>query len=186
LDLASSAEIKSHIRRGHLLERDLQLKEPSVREFIARMEQRRLSPTGWHSIFSLMRDGRDLAEKLRMATVAPEATRLTILSRLISPYIQIVETDAKCEHTGLKLIDVWRYFRHTWVNAYKSLPGRSMAVLIRDAAVPNHPVIGIAALGSSMAQQQLRDRWIGWEPETFLSRISSEPHKLRRWTFDAI
>lgn len=186
LDLASLAETKSHIRRGHLLERDSQLREPSVREFIARMEQRKLGATGWHSIFSLMRDGRDLADKLRKVSAESEATRLTTLKDLISPYIQIVEADAECEHTGLKLIDVWRYFRHTWVNAYKSLPGRSMAILIRDAAAPNHPVIGIAALGSSMAQQQLRDRWIGWEPETFLCHMSSEPQKLRRWTFNAI
>src|SRR5262249_43428639 len=64
--------------------------------------------------------------------------------------------------------------------------GRSMPILIRDAAAPNHPVIGIAALGSSMAQQQLRDRWIGWDPEVFLNRISSEPHKLQRWAFHAI
>src|SRR5206468_7033445 len=98
--------------------------------------------------------------------------------------IQTVEADAECEHTGLKLIDVWRYFRHTWVNAYKSLPGRSMAILIRDAAAPNHPVIGIAALGSSMAQQQLRDKWIGWEPEVFLSGVA-ESHKLRQWTLGA-
>lgn len=185
-DQASPAERKSHIRRGHLLERDSQLRELSVREFTARMEQRRLAPTGWHSIFSVMRDGRDLAEKLRNLSADSKATRPATLKNLISPYLQIIDADAECEYTGLKLIDIWRYFRHTWVNAYKSLPGRSMAVLVRDAAAPNHPVIGIAALGSSMAQQQLRDRWIGWESETFLNAMSGEPGKLRRWTFTAV
>jgi hypothetical protein len=40
------------------------LREPAVAEFIKGMEQRRLGSTGWVSIFSLMRDGRDLAKKL--------------------------------------------------------------------------------------------------------------------------
>src|SRR4051812_28501983 len=47
------------------------------------------------------------------------------------------------EFTGLRLMDVWRYFRHTWTNQYTSVPGRTMVFLVRDRASENHPVIGI-------------------------------------------
>jgi hypothetical protein len=61
---AKPEEIKQRIRAGHLVRRDAQLREPAVAEFVRGMEQRRLGPAGWVSIFSLMRDGRDLAKKL--------------------------------------------------------------------------------------------------------------------------
>jgi Domain of unknown function (DUF4338) len=169
-------EAKARIRAGHLLERNEQLRERSVADFIRTMEQRRLGPTGWVSIFSLMRDGRELEAKLRITAQEPsESKRAEILRSVISPYLQLVEPDVTCEHTGLKLNDIWRYFRHTWVSTYKTLPGRSMTVLIRDAAAPNHPVIGIAALGSSMAQQTLRDQWIGWDSDTFIQNLTAKP-----------
>ena len=144
------------------------------------MEQRRLGPGGWVSIFSLMRDGRDLAEKLSTVCREPsEARRSEMLRSVILPYIQVVEPEAVCSATGLRLMDIWRYFRHTWVSTYKSLPGRSMMILVRDAASPFHPVIGIAALGSSMAQQTLRDEWIGWDSDVFVKRLTEEPNG--RW-----
>lgn len=60
----SSAEgEKARIRQAHLIDRDAQITEPSVREFVLSMEKRRLTPTGWHSIFSVMRDGEDLSER---------------------------------------------------------------------------------------------------------------------------
>ena len=179
-ECATPQEIKQRIRAGHLFERDAQLREDSVAEFIKRIEQRRLAQSGWNSIFSLMRDGRELAAKLRLAAEeTAESRRTEMLASVISPYIQVVETDAVCSMTGLKLTDIWRYFRHTWVSTYKSLPGRSMLLLVRDAAAPHHPVIGIAALGSSMAQQTLRDEWIGWDSEIFVRRL--EEHSTVKW-----
>jgi hypothetical protein len=140
------------------------------------MEQRRLGPKGWVSIFSLMRDGRELAHKLRAAAEETEATKqLKELGAAIARYLQVVEPGVICDFTGLRLTEVWRYFRHTWVNNYKSLPGRSMMILVRDAAAPYHPVIGIAALGSSMAQQTLRDQWIGWDSGEFVERLAARP-----------
>jgi hypothetical protein len=64
-----------------------------------------------------------------------------------------VTPDAVCSETGQRLNDIWRYFRHTWVNIYRSVPGRNLMILVRDRAVPGHPVIGIAALASSVIQQ---------------------------------
>jgi hypothetical protein len=186
---ATPDEIKRRIRDGHLLERDAQLRQSSVREFIKTMEQQRLGPKKtWASITSLMRDGRDLALKLYAAArEESDDKKLKKLRACVSPYVQVVEPGIACEFTGLKLTDIWRYFRHTWVSTYKSLPGRSMLLLIRDAAAPNHPVMGIAALGSSMAQQTQRDKWIGWDSETFANRITEKPTaRLCRWVHESI
>jgi hypothetical protein len=181
-------EIKGRVRAGHLLERDAQLREPAVAEFIKGMEQRRLGPLGWVSIFSLMRDGRDLEKKLSaVSQETTESRRAEMLRSVVAPYLQAVETDAVCSVTGLKLIDIWRYFRHTWVSTYKSLPGRSMMLLVRDAAAPFHPVIGIAALGSSMAQQTERDEWIGWDSDTFIKKLADQPTaQWCRWVYDSV
>lgn len=167
---------KAAIRRRHLVERDSQLSEAAVTAFIHGMEQRRLTTNGWHSIYSLMRDGKDLAENLQRATtIADVQQRLSELGKTIRPYLQFVEAGARCEHTGLALMDVWRYFRHTWTTAYRSVPGRSIMILIRDAAAQYHPVIGIAALGSSVVQQRVRDQWIGWDSEQGVSSLLQSP-----------
>ena len=180
-------ETKRRIREGHLMERDAQLREPSVREFIKGMELRRLGPSGWVSVFDLMRDGQELATTLRATSKDESETQVQELQCAISPYLQFVEPGAVCDFTGIKLTDIWRYFRHTWVNTYKSLPGRSMLVLVRDAAGKNHPVIGIAALGSSMAQQTIRDQWIGWDSEIFIQQLSAKPTaRLCRWILESI
>jgi hypothetical protein len=185
---ATPMDVKQRIRAGHLFERDAQLREAAVVEFVKSMEQRRLGQNGWMSIFSLMRDGRELASKLETVAAEPdEAKRSELLAGVVSPYVQAVETDALCSLTGLRLTDIWRYFRHTWVSTYKSLPGRSMLLLIRDAAAPNHPVIGIAALGSSMAQQTERDQWIGWDPETFIKKLQAHPTaKWCQWVHKSV
>ncbi|HEY7427685.1 MAG TPA: hypothetical protein VH682_25875 [Gemmataceae bacterium] len=60
------------IRSSLLLERDAQLRTGAVRAFVQDMEQRRLGPQGWTSVFSVMRDGRELARQLREARALPE------------------------------------------------------------------------------------------------------------------
>jgi hypothetical protein len=135
-----------------------------------------------------MRDGRDLAKKLSAAKEEPsDAKRAQLLSSVIAPYVQAVEPDITCPVSGLKLMDIWRYFRHTWVSTYKSLPGRSMMLLVRDAAAPYHPVIGIAALGSSVAQHSTRDEWIGWDSDTFIKKLAEQPSAAWcRWIHESI
>lgn len=180
----SDEEEKARIRQAHLIDRNSQITEPAVKEFVQGMEKRRLTPRGWHSIFSLMRDGEDLSKKLRQILEIDNAeVQADLLSRTIRPYIQVVETDAICEHTGLKLNDIWRYFRHTWVTSYKSVPGRSMMILVRDAAAPSHPVIGIASLASSVVQQLKRDEWIGWDGDKVVELFNEapKPKAYARW-----
>lgn len=185
----SKNAVKEIIRNTHLVGRDIQLKEKSVEDFVRGMQRPRLSLNGnWSSIYSLMRDGANLAEKLRaVAQTEDQDERLEKLSETVSPYLQFVEPNAVCEHTGLRLGDIWRYFRHTWVNEYKSIPGRSVMILIRDAAAPNHPVVGIAALGSSVVQHRVRDIWIGWHPETLADKIVENPSsQTAKWLLNSV
>src|SRR5690606_5474033 len=101
--------------------------------------------------------------------------------KIIQPYIQVVD-GGTCEHTGLALHDIWRYFRHTWSNAYFTVPGRSMPILVRDAATAHHAVIGLAAISSPVVQIAERDQWMGWDTDTFLESIRETPtQKVAQW-----
>ena len=160
-----SGEERERVRRQLHVERDRQLQTPPVREFISRMEQRRFHRGEWVSIYSLMRDGRALAHSLRHRHSNTE------MRALIEPYLQVIRGDDTCEHTGLALRDIWRYFRHTWATQYQSVPGRSLMFLVRDAAAPAHPIIGLIALTSSAVQIAARDEWIGWNPEQFVDNL---------------
>ena len=66
------------------------------------------------------------------------------------------------QFTNIRLIDIWRYFRHSWSTRYRSSPGRNLFYLVRDAAQPNHPIIGISALGNTVMQLTPRDETLGW------------------------
>jgi hypothetical protein len=172
---ADSHELnRDRVRRGLLLERDQQLRSPAVRRFLAGMERQRLGPRGWVSIFSLMRDGSTLAGQLRAAAQLPVGgARETALREIVDPYLQEAD-DSICELTSLRLKDIWRYFRHTWSMPHKTTPGRNIWFLVRDRAAPNHPVVGIAALGSPVVQVRARDDWIGWSSKIFASRLEND------------
>jgi Druantia protein DruA len=171
---------KQRVRESHLFERDAQLRDPATREFVRGMERIRLGTNKWVSVLSVIRDGTELSAKLRAANKhADKDEKLKVLRRCIDPYIQIVDTNSTCQFTGLRLFDIWRYFRHTWVIPYYTVPGRQIPILIRDAAAENHPIIGIAALGSSVVQLTPRDNWIGWTPSTFMEELRQNP--TRRW-----
>jgi hypothetical protein len=179
---------KARVRRQELVKRDAQLRQPSVQRFLDSMERQRLHNGRYVSIYSLMRDGRELAEALREARTHLTNGWADVLSKLVDPYLQFVTSEnAACEFTGLRLMDVWRYFRHTWTNQYKSVPGRTMVFLVRDRAADNHPVIGIGALSSPIMQIRERDSWIGWHPESFIERVRASPtRELARWLVDTL
>ena len=166
---------KERVRRQELLKRDEQLEHPSVAKFVRDMERHRLHADRFVSIFSLMRDGRELAAALGNARKLSGLQRHEALREVIDPYLSFVTEDVRCEFTGLRLQDIWRYFRYTWSNQYTSTPGRTMAVLVRDRAAPMHPVMGIAALGSPIVQINQRDTWIGWHPGAFFGNASEAP-----------
>jgi len=121
-----------------------------------------------------MRDGRELATALRQAKALPQTEKIQALRGIVDPYLQFVD-DSSCEFTGLRLQDVWRYFRHTWVTQYKTTPGRNIAFLVCVRAWEFHPIVGVGAISSSIMQIRERDAWIGWHPETFLEFASNNP-----------
>jgi len=163
---------KARIRRQEHVRRDEQLRRGSVRRFVTNMERAHEHGGRLVSVFDLMRDGRELAYALDGATK---------MDGVIEPYVQIVD-DSVCELTGFRLHDIWRYFRHTWSNAYSTVPGRSMPILVRDAATPNHTVIGLAAISSPVVQIAARDRWMAWETDQFIADVAAEPTiKVARW-----
>lgn len=164
---------KMRIRRQEHLRRDAQLRKPSVRRFVQRMERSHQHGSRLVSIFNLMRDGRELAAALE---ADPDATDT------IQPYVQIVDSSSICELTGFKLHDIWRYFRHTWSNAYSTIPGRSMPILIRDAATEHHTIIGLAAISSPIVQIAERDNWLQWDTKQFVASVEADPTaKVARW-----
>jgi hypothetical protein len=165
---------KERIRKQELVKRDEQLREPSTRRFVSGLETSYLFKGRRVSIFSLMRDGRELAAGLQRIRSLDRDHVAESLKQIVDPYLQFIDDGAKCEHTGFALHDIWRYFRHTWSNQYTSTPGRTMAFLVRDRACDSHPIVGIGALGSPIVQIRERDAWIGWHPDAFLEFATEE------------
>lgn len=164
---------KARIRRQEHLRRDAQLRQPSVRRFVTNMERSHQHGHRLVSIFNLMRDGRELADALEAAGDG---------SHVIQPFVQIVDSSLTCELTGFNLHDIWRYFRHTWTNAYSTVPGRSMPLLIRDAATEFHAVIGLAAISSPVVQIAERDNWMGWDTKRLVADIeATQTDKIAGW-----
>lgn len=177
-DSADRDEQKGLVRAALQVERDRQVRSKPTQRFLKSMETRRLRGSNWISVYSIMRDGADLAAQLRPVLNLPEAEKTSALGQVIRPYLQVVD-GSKCIHSGYPLKHIWRYFRHTWTTPYKSIPGRGISFLVRDSAAPFHPVIGIGTLGSSFMQLSSRDKWIGWSRREFLARLRSQPTK--RW-----
>lgn len=156
-------DIKERVRQTLQAARRRQLREPSVRAFLHRTETRRSRVgSGKASVLDLIDNGADLAAEFRRVNALPEGERESALAAVIEPVIEVCEAGARCRDTGLPLNDIWRYFRHTWAHEYRSIPGRQMLVLIRNAARPNRPVMGIAMLASPVMRLSARDNWIGW------------------------
>jgi hypothetical protein len=82
----------------------------------------------------------------------------------ITPVIEVCETQ--------KQHDLFRIFRYYWSSPYSEYVGRRLRLIIRDAGLPQRPVIGIAALGSPIIHIPERDEWIGWDIRTRTSNLN--------------
>ena len=73
----------------------------------------------------------------------------------ITPAIEVCQTQEQ--------LDIFRFFRFYWSSPYSEYVGRRIKLLIRDNALPQRPLIGIAALGSAIVHIPDRDKWIDWD-----------------------
>lgn len=169
-------EVKGRIRAGLTAISNKQLSSPSVISFISRMEKPRGHKKRQVSIYNLVDDGAELAELISKMGTDPALIEKG-LNDVIKPYVQVCEDGVKCEKTGLHLLDIWRYFRHSWSLEYKPLPGRTMRLLIRNKARPDWPIMGIAMLASPAMNLYVRDEWIQWRLDDIFEGIVSKSLK---------
>jgi hypothetical protein len=156
-------EKKQWFREALLFERNKQLENDSFKKFILRMERHKKYKGKVVSIKNLITPVNQLLDTIQEQK-----------ADAIRPYLQIVQSSIeKDEQTGYRLLDIWRYFRLTWTLPHKPTPGRNIFVLVRDSAQEYHPVIGIAALGSSIVQITCRDNEIGWTIEGLRERLQN-------------
>jgi hypothetical protein len=86
------------------------------------------------------------------------ADGIDVLKSAIEPIIEVCETS--------KQHRLFRILRYYWSSPYSEYVGRRIKLIIRDNALPNKPVIGIAALGSPIIHIPERDNFIGWDKDT--------------------
>ncbi|MDL2233773.1 DUF4338 domain-containing protein, partial [Ruminococcaceae bacterium OttesenSCG-928-L11] len=153
---------KSHVRYRLDSERRAQFQDESVLRFITHMEKSKPFNGVSISVENLIGDREFLVDAIRRED-----------TEFIQPYIQLV-THTRDEHTGYYDSEIWRYFRYTWSIPYKSMPGRNLFYLVRDAAQPFHPVIGIFALGNSVLNLTVRDDEIGWTVEAIKQQMKRQ------------
>lgn len=159
------------------------LLKPSTQKRVAKLESARYFGRKQVSIFSLMRDGHDLALQLKKMTADPHFD----IKEVIDPYIQVVERGALCEYTGLDLNEIFWYFRQTWAIPDGSTPGRTLQLLIRDRTTEHHSIIGIGALTSAAANFGIRDQFIGWDSKGMQAYIETKPTmRYCRWINNAL
>ena len=82
----------------------------------------------------------------------------SVLQSKIKPIFEVCEKE--------KQHRLFRILRYYWSSPYSDYVGRRIKIIIRDSALPNQPVIGIAAIGSPIIHIPERDDFIGWDKET--------------------
>ena len=171
-------ETKEKMRRIQKINRDKQMKSVEIQRFIQRMEKPRKIGNEEKSILDLIDNGKELAEIFKDISQLDEGKKISLLKKIINPEIVICypedplfrEEQNNCPYTGLRLGDIWKYFRLTWSNEYKSVPGKSFPILIRNAARPNKPIMGIAMLRSAALADEAREDAIGWTDEATIRK----------------
>ena len=159
----SSPEVKALLRSWMSESRHERL--VAFTDFITRMENPSSEKKG---IDALIADGDELVKRLEKALNGEISPR-----EAIRPYLQLVTENEPDPFTGLKLSEIWRYFRLTWSTPAENTPGRTMQYLIRDAAHPYHAVMGIASLENCAVQITCRDDYIGWNQKAYIDRITA-------------
>ena len=171
-DSESVDDVKSRIRKGHLLGVNKQLLQDTTIDFIESMHA---GNRNCGSIELLIDDPKDLIEQCKRNS---ENIEKDSLKNVIDPYVQVASLDERDEFSNIKLSDIWRYFRLTWSLEYKTNPGRSLPILIRNRARKNHPIIGISMLASPVLGLNPRDNRMCLTTESFIDFAFKEKMKL--------
>ncbi len=167
----SQSDIHAHKQgRRQMMAHERHTRLIDAADFIRRME----APPRGVPITALIADGTQLAADLQAVVQLHNEERSQSLRQLVHPYLQLVEEGVRCQHTGFLLGDIWRYFRLTWASPAYNTPGRSLFYLVRDAARPNHPVMGIASLENSPIFIGDRDDYLGWTPDAFIRSLQPQ------------
>lgn len=166
-----AGEAKKQVKASMRFERIDSMRSTSVQDFIRHMERPRIVQGAPRSVLSLVADGYSLSSLLDKAVPLPRDEATSLLRESIRPYLQLITAQERDVFTGLRLIDVWRYFRLSWSTPYRPTPGRNLFYLVRDAAQPCHPIMGIAALANCVIGLKCRDDLIGWTPEALAVRL---------------
>ena len=162
----SNVDDKERIRYRLSAERNAQFKTGSVQSFVRMMENPKEFGGNMISVRNLFGDPQQIIDAIDND------------EPLCEPYIQMV-TNERDVLTGYWLSDIWRYFRYTWSIPYKTMPGRNIYYLVRDARQPYHPVIGIFALGNSVLNLTVRDNDIGWTVDAIKKNMTRQSIKYR-------
>jgi hypothetical protein len=91
------------------------------------------------------------------------ANGVDVINADICPVIEECKTQ--------KDFDLFRLYRYYWSSPYSDYVGRRIRILVRDYSIPNKPVIGIGAIGSSIIHIPERDSWIGWSKDIRTNNI---------------
>lgn len=156
----SNDEAKERARKGLLLGVQEYLSAEPNQIFVRKME----GINAETSILKIIDDPFTLSEALNNKK----------LEETIRPIIQIVEEGKKDPITGFMLSDIWRYCRLTWSMEYKTNPGRSVRILIRNGARKNHPVMGIVMLASPVISLGSRDDAMALNYSSFVKFAKEE------------
>lgn len=168
LEGGSLSEMKNQLRSWM---QDSRLERLQIySDFINRMEKDTATKK---SISHLIADGKELHERLRAI-----ANKEIKIGDAIKPYLQLVRENERDKYTGQKLSEIWRYFRLSWSTPAETTPGRTMQYLVRDAAHPNHAVMGIASLENTAVQITCRDDYIGWNAPSFIDNLKNEGNPI--------
>lgn len=162
---------KDRLRQALQVGRQRQLANPSVRQFVDRLSRPSQNNGHRSSALDVVDDGAELASQLAEIARLPDAAAWDRLRNLVDPVLVPCDDVSRCPTTGIRLMDLWRYFRHTWSLEYRSIPGRQIPILIRNQARPGSPVMGIALLASPVLRTRPRDEWIGWTPDAFVREV---------------
>ena len=113
----------------------------------------------------LLVDNGDELKRLfeKVNSLKDENKKVEALKKIIKPEIQHCFLDETCSFTGLRLMDIWRYFRLTWSMPYQTSNARTMPFLVRNGARPNKPIIGIFQLVNPFFNNTGRNSFLRWD-----------------------